>query len=209
MLRISFTRISTKNLDYLGEQTIALSEKNSNQEVINNPLFEQVKTVRLNYNLIVIKKTYSGLGSELQNDDIARDKLFSAFVRIIDGFAAFDGSGKQASAQLLQNIISETGSSVTGLSYTEESVVINKLIERLAAPEAANAVSAIGAVEEVAKLTEVQKRFDALYTEQLDANSDLRQQPSASSMRKELENALRSYLEKPEHPHPPQPEKYP
>jgi hypothetical protein len=193
MLSVSFTRISTKNLDYLGEQTVALSEKNSNQAVINNPLFVQVKTVRLNYNLIVIKKTYSGLGSELQNDDIVRDRYFLSFVRIVNGFATFDGSAKQAPAQLLQNIISETGSSVTNLSYTEESVVINKLIERLAAPEAANAVSAIGAVEEVAKLTEVQKKFDSLYTEQLDANSDLRQQPSASSMRKELENALRSY----------------
>ena len=193
MLRVSFSRISTKNLDYLGEQTIALSEKNHNQGVINNPLFERVRIVRFNYNLVVIKKTYSGMGSELQNDDIVRDKFFAAFVRIVDGFAAFDGAEKQAPAQLLQNIISETGSSVSKLSYTEESVVINKLIERLSAPEAANAVSDIGAVEEVAKLTEIQNKFDATYIEQLDANSDLRQQPSASNMRNELESALRNY----------------
>ena len=192
MLSISLSKVPTKNLDYLGEQTIVLSEMNSNPDVTANPLFLQLKTTYGRYNLVVIKKTYSGLGEDLKDCDLTRDKFYSNFVRIVDGFAAFADTTKQAPAQLLQKIISETGS-INGLSYAAESVVLNKLIEKLSAPDAQTAITALGIGEEVAKLADMQKKFDTLYAEQLDANSDLRQQSSASTMRKELENVLRSY----------------
>ena len=192
MLSISLSKVTTKNLDYLGEQTIALSAINSNSDIVANVLFQQLKTTHAQYNQVVIKKTYSGLGEDLKNLDLTRDRFYSSIVRIVDAFAVFDGTAKQASAQLLQKVISETGA-INGLSYAAESIVLNKLTERFSVPDVQSAISTLGIGEEVTKLADTQKQFDTLYTEQLDANSDLRQQSSASAMRKELESVLRSY----------------
>jgi len=192
MLSIAFSKLSTKQLDFLGEQTISLSEKNANKEVISNLLFHQLKSKHAEYRGVVIRQTYSGLGEALKNDDIIRGKSHSGIVNIVNGFAAFSDTAKQAPALLLQKIITETGF-ISRLNYAEESVVLNKLIERFSDPAAVEAIAIIGIDEEVEKLTNIQKRFDAMYTEQLDINSDLRQQPTASSMRRELEDILRSY----------------
>ena len=192
MLSISLSKVTTKNLDYLGEQTIALSAINSNSDIVANVLFQQLKTTHAQYNQVVIKKTYSGLGEDLKNLDLTRDRFYSSIVRIVDAFAVFDGTAKQAPAQLLQKVISETGA-INGLSYAAESIVLNKLTERFSVPDVQSAISTLGIGEEVTKLADTQKQFDTLYTEQLDANSDLRQQSSASAMRKELESVLRSY----------------
>ena len=192
MLSINFSKVSTKDLDYLTEQTIALSEVNHNPEVIDSVLFKQLKTIYAEYNQVVIKKTFSGLGEDLRKLDLLRDRLFLSFCRIVNGLVAFDGTPRQEPAQLLQKIAVEAGK-INGLSYSAESVVLNKLIEKLSAPEAQSAIDAIGINEEVLMFTNTQKEFDALYTQQVDANSDLRQQSSASAMRKELEKVLRSY----------------
>lgn len=193
MLKIGLTGLTTKQLDYLGEQTIALSEKNINREIADNILFRQVKTTHEQYRRVVMKQTFSGMGEEVKAADITRDKFYSGLARIISGFSVFDGTAKQDFALFLQKIISDTGS-VSGLSYAEESVVLNKLLERLSADEARNAIAALGIAEEVEKLVAIQKNFDMLFTEQLDANSGLRQQPTASGMRKELESVLRNYF---------------
>ena len=65
MLRVKYSGLSTKQLDYLGEQTIALSEINENKSVIMNPVFEQVKIKHGKYRMVVMKQTYSGLYSSI------------------------------------------------------------------------------------------------------------------------------------------------
>ena len=192
MLKIRYGSLSTKQLDYLAEQTIAISEINENTEIVANPVFGQVKTIYGNYHTVVMKQTYSGLGEQLAVKDIFRDNYFSNLSNIVSGFAAFEGSPKQAPALFLKKIFDEAGS-VSGLNYADESVVLGKVIEKLFAPESRSASSALGILAEVNMLANAQTEFNELYIEQVNANSELRQQPSASSMRSELENILRSY----------------
>jgi hypothetical protein len=193
MLQINFSKQSTKQLDYLGEQTIALSKKNTNQEAVGNPVFLQLETSHELYRQIVIKKTYSGIGEVLKEVDILRDRYYLNLGRIIDGFAVFETTTKSQPARVLQAMFKETGA-VTGLTYADESVVIDKLLEKLATPEGQSAITQLDISAEVQLLSDTQKRFNELYVEQVDANSDLRQQSSASAMRKELEGALRNYF---------------
>lgn len=192
MLSISYSKLTTKKLDYLGEQTIILSEQNNHSEVTSNVLFQQVKTVHADYRVVVMKQTYSGMGAEVAAEDLTRDSFDLGLRKIINGYAAFTGSYKQEYALLLQKIFDQAGS-ITQLSYAEESIVIGKILEKLSVSDAKNAISALGIDEEVGMLQESQNRFNSLYTEQVDANSDLRQQSSATKMRKQLEDALRAY----------------
>ena len=192
MLKIGLTNLSTKQLDYLAEQTIALSEMNSNTEIIENPVFGQIKTVHRDYRAVVMKQTYSGLGESLSVKDIFRDNCYTNLSNIVSGFAMFEGSPKQAPSLHLKKIFDEAGS-IVRLNYADESVVIEKVTERLSTPESKSAISALGITAEVSLFVNAQREFNELYLEQVNANSDLRQQPSASSMRGELENVLRSY----------------
>ena len=40
-----------------------------------------------------------------------------------------------------------------------------------------------------------QENFEQIYTEQVEANTDLRKTPSATALRRELEKTLRAYLD--------------
>ena len=192
MLRIKYSGLSTKQLDYLSEQTIALSEINENNSVIANPVFDQVKKTHEKYCVVVMKQTYSGLGSLLNERDIRRDSYFLKLGNIVSGFAVFENSPKQESALLLKKIFDEAGS-ISHLGYANESVVIDDVNKKLSTPESINAAATLGVTFEVDALANAQREFNELYIEQVNANSDLRKQPSASSMRSELEDALRSY----------------
>ena len=192
MLRIGYSSLSTKELDYLAEQTIILSHKNENKDVISNPVFEAIEAVHANYRAVVMKPTFSGLGASLREKDALRDSYFSSLEKIVSGMAVFDGSEKQQAAILLKKIFDNAGS-VARMTYANQSVALEKAIEQLTTPESTNAITTLGINNEVDLFIGAQRDFNALYVEQIDANSDLRQQPSASSMRKELSETVRSY----------------
>ena len=192
MLRIRFSTLSTKELDYLAEQTITLSHKNENKDIIFNPVFATVETVHVNYRAVVMKPAFSGLGVLLGEKDARRDSYFTSLEKIVSGMSVFEGSNKQQAAGLLKNIFNNAGS-VAHMTYANQSVVLEKAIEQLATPESTQAIATLDISYEVDLFIKAQREFNALYVEQVDANSDLRQQPSASSMRKELSETLRSY----------------
>ena len=193
MLLISFSKLSTKELAYLGEQTITLSERNSNQEVTSNPVFALLKTKHGTYHEQVMRQTYSGMGPDVQGDDFLRDNQHGGVRQIVRGFARFENSVKCKPAQLLQTYFNETGS-INKLNYANESIVLDKLIEKFSTDEGKAAIATLGIKEEVDMFVQSHNNFKNRYTDQVDANSELRQQPSASTLRKEMENVLRGYF---------------
>ena len=71
------------------------------------------------------------------------------------------------------------------MNYADESVVVEKVCEQLLDDSNKSAIVALGILIEVNLLVNAQREFNELYIEQVNANSELRQQPSG----KELENA--------------------
>jgi hypothetical protein len=71
---------------------------------------------------------------------------------------------------------------------------MKKLIEELEKPETLNKLSALNLETIFNQLKTAQADFEAIYAEQAEANADLRQLPSASAIRKNLEVALKNYL---------------
>jgi hypothetical protein len=169
-----------------------LSEQNANPEIANHPLLLAVKVAYAPYHANIIKPTFSGMGPELAAADLQRDNCHGGLRRLLRGYLSFGDSDKGEAAKRLLALFDETGS-ITRLSYAEENTVLEKLIEKLGAPEAQLLIEPLGIRPEVDRLIEAQARFSELYLRQIDANSQLRQQASASTLRRELGDALRNY----------------
>jgi hypothetical protein len=193
MLQIGLASLSTKKLDNLAEETLALSAQNEMKEIVTHPLFLSLKSSQELYNANVIKPTYSGMGSELAAADLLRDSYHAGLYRLLRGFATFKDTEKGQAAKKLLACFDETGS-ITRLSYTEETVVMEKLLDKLSTDSNKTLLNVLGIAAEVNLLSESQTDFDRLFLTQIDANSQLRQQPSATSLRSELEVALRNYF---------------
>lgn len=192
MLQISLTKLSTKKLDNLAEQTIQLSEMNANPEVRNSEALEVVKEEYGIYHEVVIKEATAGMGGDVKLSDLTRDGYHSGLNNILTGFSAFPKTKKGKAAGELIKVFTETGS-ITKLGYVEETTVLGKLAEKLELPENRALITLLGIEDEVGDFMAAHSDFKQIYTEQVDANSSLRQQPSASSIRRDLESALRSF----------------
>ena len=71
---------------------------------------------------------------------------------------------------------------------------MKKLIEELEKPETLTKLSTLNLETIFNQLKTAQTDFETIYAEQAEANADLRQLPSASAIRKNLEAALKNYL---------------
>jgi len=192
MLRLSFNQLSTKVLGNLAERSIDLTDQTGNETIMNHPLALDVKNNFQQYDAVVIKRTFSGMGTDLVVADLLRENCDASLNKIISGFAAFKGMSQSDDAQQLLEIYSETGN-IRDKSYADESVILNKRIEKLALPENKARIARLGLTLQVTKLEESQVAFNTLFLNQAQANSSLRMQASATSTRQYLEDSLRNY----------------
>jgi hypothetical protein len=192
MLRISFNELGTKVLGNLAESTLELTTQTGDQTIINHPLVVEVKNNFVQYDAVIIKNTFSGMGENLATTDLLRSNIDASIKKIITGFAAFKGLPTGEDAQQLLNIYTETGSTYQK-SYADKTVILNKRIEKLALPENKARISRLGFTTQVTQLEDAQTAFSKLNIDQAQANSVLRQQSSATATREYMEEALRNY----------------
>ncbi len=191
MLRVNYNELSTKVLGNLSNRTIEVISPVYQSGVLqHNPLIEVLIATNKSYQAIVIKNTYSGLGDPVAQADLARDKVYRNLRRMLQGMAGFNDTPKGKAAAALLTVFEETGD-IYGLSYADENVVMQTLIDRLDEPVNLGHLSTVAAKEEFDILKQAQTAFEAISAEQTDANSALRQKQSASSARRTLHQALR------------------
>lgn len=192
MLRIAYSKLSTKVLGNLSNRTLEVVSPAYQSGVLqHNPIVEVLKAKNKEYQDVVIKNTYSGLGDPVAQADMLRDTLFRNLRRMLQGMAAFSHTSKGKAAEALLTVFEETGD-INNLSYADENIVIRTLIKRLDEPENMGHLSTAVAKDEYEALRLAQSAFEKVSAEQTDANSALRQKMSASSARRELEQALRN-----------------
>lgn len=192
MIEITFSRLTTTNLGTLGDRTIAYSDQTSDADITGHPLLAEVKTKSEVYNAVILKRIYSGMGTTVEGADLVRDNNHRSLKNILSGFAGFGGTAKGTAAAALLQVFANMGS-IYELSYADESAVIDKLLTALTLPTNEAYITTLGLQSEVEALSVAQTNFESLYLEQAAANAELRKQPSASSIRHELEGALRDY----------------
>ncbi len=190
-LIIALTRLMTKILGNLTFRTIKMSKETGSEEVTNNPLLKKLEEIYAVYDEVVIKPLSSGLGDKVIEADRKRDNIYYGLKSVVDGLARLEGA-KGDAARALQLLFDEAGT-ITGADYGSESEVIKKLIKLLSGEAAATHLATLSLTNEAALLEPAQNQFHTIYMEQAKINASLKQQGSASQLRRELEYNLRSY----------------
>ena len=192
MLKITFGRLMVTILGMLGRNTIEITKANANSDLLNSPLFKEVENKYAVYETVLLKNAYSGMGPDVKTADLERDSRFYGFINLLRGLAVFKNPQGEAANSLYEQI--KDKSSISKLSYGEESEVLYKIFEQLDGAPAQALIAQAGVAAQYADLKQAQTAFQQIYLEQLDANSALRQMNSASGIRQELQEALRNYF---------------
>lgn len=193
-MKITLARLSTKDLATLAERTIEASKNGKNSVSEPNPLLGEVEKIYTDYDAVYAKQIYSGKGKSVAQADEERDKVFAGFKNFLWGYRQIPLMPNADNAEKLYQLIKLFGVDIDRMSYAEETAQLKKLIEELEKPENKAMISALGLEAVFTELKQKQTDFEQIFSEQAIANADLRKLPSASSIRKTLEKALRTYF---------------
>jgi hypothetical protein len=193
-MKTGLTTLSTKNLATLTLRVINASKSNKFQAVENHPLLLAVEDKYKLYDRVYSKLTFSGKGDEVAVADQRRDKPFTNIRGFLKGVAGMDSLPNQQAAIDVLAVFKTFGTEIDKLNYSEETAQMRKLIEALETETMQANLTALNILPAFAELKQAQADFEAIYAEQSEANAELRMMPSATVARKDLEKALRSYL---------------
>ncbi|MDO4229793.1 MAG: DUF6261 family protein [Capnocytophaga sp.] len=194
-MKITLARLTTKDLATLAERTINSSKNGQHKITENNPLLTELERVYAEYDQVYTKQAFSGKGKSVAEADRERDQVFVNLKNFLFGYHQLEIAPNADKAKDLYEVIKLFGTNIDRLSYSAESAQLKKLIEEFEKPENIAKFTALSIQPVVAELKSKQEAFETLFTEQAEANADLRKQPSATTLRKELEKALRTYLD--------------
>lgn len=193
-MKITLTSLSTKNLATLVQRTLNSSQNGNYTIVENHPLLLTLYSSYLTYDGVYSKLTYSGKGKEVAISDKERDVAFGNLKAFLNGYRKLPSAINQQDAETLYTVFKTFGLNIDGLSYSAETAQLKKLIEALEKPENIQKITNLNLTAAFNDLKTKHEAFEVIFAEQAEANADLREMSSASSTRKELEQALRSYL---------------
>lgn len=194
-MKISLQRISTKELATLSERVILVSNDEKYAIVEEHPLLVQLINQYQNYKEVYAKLTYSGRGKEVAEADKQRDDAYNAIRNYVKHYVPMKLLPHYDKAEQLYMIFEQFGKNIPTLNYAEQTAQMEKLIEELSKTENKEILNHLGLTSSFEDLKTKQKNFENLYIQQTKANAELRQIPSATSIRKSLEKSLKLYLD--------------
>ena len=193
-MKVNFARMTTETLSSFVTRILDVSAKAVYTVVVNNPLLVALIAAFADYFAVFDKKTYSGKGKEVAVADLIRDNFFLGMKDSLAGLTKMNGLSTQHDAIDLYGIFEAHGLDLYQYNYGDQSTHMDKLIEDLEKPENIAKIGRVHLTESYGLMKSSHDAFDALFLDQLGANSDLRQMPSATSLRNNMETATRNYL---------------
>ena len=193
-MKITLQKLSTKDLATLAQRIIS-SSKNGNYTVVeNHELLIALEEEYTLYDKVYAKLAFSGKGQTVAEADRTRDHLFSGMKKFLKGYEGLPSLDNYQIAMDVLSIFKTYGLELDKLSYSSETAQMRKLIEELDKPDILSKITELNLITIFNQLKTAQTDFEAIYSEQAEANADLRQLPSASAIRKNLEVAIKNYL---------------
>ena len=191
---INLQKLTTKNLATLAQRIINSSESGHYTIIENHPLLLTLITADQNYDAVYAKLTYSGKGKEVAMADKERDLAFSNMKAFLNGYRKLTSVANYQDAEALYAVFRTFGLDIDTMSYSTETAQLKKLIEELEKPDNKQRITNLALSTAFTELKTKQTDFEVIFAEQAEANGELRQIASASSIRKELEQVLRAYF---------------
>jgi hypothetical protein len=193
-MKINFGKLNTKTLATLAFHVINSSKSNSWQVVEKHPLLLEIENQFGIYDSVYGKLTSSGKGTLVANADKTRDNAALGFRGFVKGVVGLPGMPNHQAAVAVWEVLNRYIADISKLNYFEETAQLRKLFEVLDSEEMQANLTALNILPFYTNLKQSQADFEAIYAEQAEANAELRVLPSASSIRKNLEKALRDYF---------------
>ncbi|MDQ0595213.1 hypothetical protein QFZ37_003582 [Chryseobacterium ginsenosidimutans] len=193
-MKITLSKLSTKDLATLTQRIINSSDSGKYAVITNHPLLADLKTIYANYDTVYTKQVYSGKGNDVANSDRERDHAFRSLKNFLNGYRKMISLPNYQFAEDLYQSIKTFGLDIDKMSYSSQSAQMKKLIEELEPPENSQKVNALLLTTAFNELKSKQNAFEKLFSEQTEANADLRQMKSASAIRRDLEKILKSFI---------------
>lgn len=193
-MKITYRTLSTKSLATLAEQVVSASKSGKYKMTEKHPLLTELEKEYAVYYDAYSKQTFSGKGKVVSEAGAARGKAFADLKIFLEGYARLSIAPNHADAVALYDIFKFYGLNIDRKSYADSAALFKKLIESLSLQENQERLQRLSVLPAFDDLKTKCDEFVALYAEQAEANAELRQKKSATTIRKDLENALRNYL---------------
>jgi len=168
-MKITLSKLNTKDLATLAQRTINVSESGNYAVIAGHPLLSDLKLKYADYDAVYAKQIYSGKGVSVAQADKERDNVFSDLKGFLNGYRKLSSVANYQYAEDLYQIFKLFGLELYKLSYSSQTAPFNDMKTK-------------------------QTAFETLFAEQATANADLRNQKTASGIRKDLERSLKSFL---------------
>ncbi|MDO4881395.1 MAG: DUF6261 family protein [Capnocytophaga sp.] len=193
-MTIQLSKITTKDLATLAWRVIKSSREGKYILKLETPLLNVLEDVYKEYDLVYIKKTYSGKGDEVSAMHKERCRIYSNIKTFLSGYTKIKTMPNYEDALKLSSVFLSFAS-ISRLSYASVTAQMRKVIEILETEENKISLQKLNLTETFQSLKEVQTQFEIIFSEQAESNAELRKTKSASVKRKDLEKALKAYLD--------------
>jgi len=193
-MKITLPKLSTKDLATLVQRTINVSDFGTYTVITAHPLLTELKLKYADYDAVYTKQIYSGKGKDVADLDRERDLAYSSLKAFLNGYRKLPSAANQQSAEDLYQIFRQFGLDLDRLSYSSQTAQMKKLIEELEKPENTQKISTLSLTVAFGEMKDKQLAFEVIFAEQAGANADLRNQKTASGIRRDLEKTLKSFL---------------
>jgi len=193
-MKISLQRLSTKDLATLTQRILELSNSGKYAILNNHPLVTELAAKYADYDLVYTKQTFSGKGKDVATADGERDRAFSSLKAFLDGYRQLSSAPNFQAAEDLYQVFVEFGLDLDRMSYSSQTAQMKKLIEALELPENAQKLASLSVSTAFTEMKSKHHNFETIFSEQTNANAGLRQMASASSIRRDLGQILKAFL---------------
>lgn len=194
-MKLTMKKFSTKEIATLSERVVQASNSGKYKPVEDHPLLNNLEKETNIYKEVYSKITYSGKGTDVLKADKERDSLYTSLKAYLKAYAKMELLPHYQDAKALYDIWLSFGADISTLSYAEETAQMVRLIEEMDKQENTERLTHLNLLTTFQSLKTKQNNFESLYREQIEANAELRTIKSATSIRKDLEQALRAYID--------------
>ncbi|MFN1215872.1 DUF6261 family protein [Chryseobacterium kwangjuense] len=193
-MKISLTKLSTRDLATLAQRTISNAQSGKYPLISNHPLVASLKASYTEYDKVYAKQIYSGKGKDVAALDRERDIAYSSLKAFLNGYRKLPTATNYQLAVDLYEIFKTFGLDLDRLSYSSQTAQMKKLVETLEISDNRQKIANLSLDVAYEEMKAKQEAFEVLFAEQAKANGDLRQMSSASAIRRDLEKDLKSYI---------------
>lgn len=134
-MKITLSKLNTKELATLTETTISISKSGKYTFVESNELLKQVEEIFNVYRIVYTKSTFSGKGKSVAEADKNRDKLYNGLRDYIKGYAGLEPLPHNAKAKTIYAVFKKYGTGLSKLKYVEQTAQLRKFLEEMNLPE--------------------------------------------------------------------------